>query len=233
MRLFGDYPNGMNRARFLLVRFRMPVLLSLAFHAVLLTSWNGAYLPEANRLGVLRATVAPSAESLPLLNTKSPTRREAAPESTVPSMRSPRVATSRGTADPAQSSSGNSGAQSFATTPTAGAHDENGLDVRSDGGAEGHAARQYRLALAREAARFRRYPIEAQVQRWQGTVTLSVTLEAAGEPAVGVETSSGYPALDAEGVSVLRRAVANASVPMDLRGGSYRVSVPLRFSLDD
>lgn len=68
---------------------------------------------------------------------------------------------------------------------------------------------------------------------WQGTVGLSVSLEAQGVVLVAVETTSGFPALDAEGAAILRQAVANAPVPADLRAGRHRIVVPLRFSLDD
>jgi periplasmic protein TonB len=93
--------------------------------------------------------------------------------------------------------------------------------------------RQYRLALAREARRYKQYPPLARSRGWEGTVELRVEITAGARPSVGLARSSGHEVLDAEALEMMGRAVLLAVVPVSLQGRSFSVPVPVRFALDE
>jgi len=96
----------------------------------------------------------------------------------------------------------------------------------------GDALRQFRLALALEARRFKRYPRLARERGWEGTVEVVVVLGAAGGSA-SLQRSSGYAQLDEQGVEMLNRALAATPVPEALRGREWRLVLPVQFSLEE
>lgn len=101
----------------------------------------------------------------------------------------------------------------------------NGLDA--DG------LRQFRLALAREARRFKRYPPRALEAGWSGTAEVRLTV--AVDAAAGAELirTSGHDVLDEVAVDMLRRAASSAPMPASLRGRAFAVSLPVVFELPD
>lgn len=101
----------------------------------------------------------------------------------------------------------------------------NGLDA--DG------LRQFRLALAREARRFKRYPPRALEAGWSGTAEVRLTV--AVDAAAGAELirTSGHDVLDEVAVDMLRRAASAAPMPASLRGRAFAVSLPVVFELPD
>lgn len=100
-------------------------------------------------------------------------------------------------------------------------------------GVSSDALRDYRMALAIEARRFKRYPPLARERGWEGTAEAAVTAITPGAPQVSLQRSSGYAALDEQTLDMLRRAALATPLPEALRGRDFRVVLPVRFSLDD
>lgn len=93
---------------------------------------------------------------------------------------------------------------------------------------------QYRLALAREARKYRRYPGIARANGWEGDVTVVVTtVSGMPVPVASISTSSGRPVLDRAGLEMIGAALRDVPVPEILRGKEFAVTVPIRFSLDE
>lgn len=94
--------------------------------------------------------------------------------------------------------------------------------------------RQYRLALALEARRFRRYPARALEANLGGTVEVRVAVAAAGAPEdIALAHSSGHELLDDAALDMLRKAAPRTVVPDRLRGRTFVVSLPVVFDLAD
>ena len=94
--------------------------------------------------------------------------------------------------------------------------------------------RQYRLDLAREARRYKRYPPMAREQGEEGVVMLRVRLAgAAALPDVTLLKSSGSPALDADALALVGGAARLTSMPESLRGLSFTLDVPVSYSIRD
>jgi protein TonB len=99
-------------------------------------------------------------------------------------------------------------------------------------GLRADALREYRLALAIEARRYKRYPPLARERGWEGTVEATVSAGSVAVPLVALERSSGHAVLDEQTLEMLRRAVLSTPLPEGLRGRDFRVVVPVRFSLE-
>lgn len=94
--------------------------------------------------------------------------------------------------------------------------------------------RQYKLAVATQAGRFKRYPALARERGWEGAVEVSISLsDEMPWPVVELEKSSGFPALDEQALEMIGRASRSAPIPAGLRGKSLRLVLPVHFSLDD
>lgn len=94
--------------------------------------------------------------------------------------------------------------------------------------------RRYRLNLAREARKFKRFPELARRQGWEGEVSIVVTTIAGHVlPQVSLSQESGFPVLDAAALEMVRLAVPGAEVPESLRGQVFALTLPIRFSLED
>lgn len=93
--------------------------------------------------------------------------------------------------------------------------------------------RQYRMALAIEARRFRRYPALARERGWEGVAEVGVTLDLQGAPQVLLHVSSGHVLLDEAALEMLRQSVRAVPVSAALRGREIRLLLPVRFSLED
>ncbi len=93
--------------------------------------------------------------------------------------------------------------------------------------------RQYRLALAGEARRFRRYPDAARREGITGTAEVRVTVAAAGAARhAELAHSSGHAVLDAAALDMLRQATARALLPESLRGQDFAVLLPVVFEVE-
>lgn len=101
--------------------------------------------------------------------------------------------------------------------------------------AAAHAARvagerEYRLGLAVQARRFKRYPPRAMADGIGGTAEVRVAMAAAA-PAADVQLlrSSGDASLDAAALEMFTRAAARTALPESLRGHDFAVSLPIVF----
>ncbi|MRD73115.1 TonB family protein [Rhodocyclus tenuis] len=99
-------------------------------------------------------------------------------------------------------------------------------------GVSADAMREYRLALAIQARRFKRYPALARERVWEGVAEIAVAGGLAGVPLVSLARSSGYRVLDEQALDMLGRAAQATPLPDALRGREFRLVVPVRFSLD-
>ena len=94
--------------------------------------------------------------------------------------------------------------------------------------------REYRLALASAARRFKRYPALARQNGWEGTVEVALDFGAlAPLPRVQLLRSSGRQALDAQALDMLSQAAAVAALPDGLKARDFRLVLAVQFSLDD
>ncbi len=103
-------------------------------------------------------------------------------------------------------------------------HDAVSLDVMSE----------YRLSLAREARRFKRYPQLARERGWEGVAVISVsTVAGALLPQVGLSQSTGFSLLDDAALELARQAVQVAGLPDALRHRQFAISLPIHYRLSD
>lgn len=94
--------------------------------------------------------------------------------------------------------------------------------------------RGYRLAVASQARRFKRYPAEARASGWTGSTEVRLEIGAEGLPRPAtVSRSSGYDALDRAALAMIDAGAARARLPESLRGREFSVSLPVVFNLDD
>jgi len=92
--------------------------------------------------------------------------------------------------------------------------------------------RQFRLSLAGEARRFRRYPESARQAGLAGTSEVRVAVEAGGGVRhAALSRSSGHEILDQAALDMLRQAAARAVLPDSLRGQSFAVLLPVVFEV--
>lgn len=104
-------------------------------------------------------------------------------------------------------------------------------DSPSDG-LDAEGIRRYRIALAVEARRFKRYPPRALIEDIGGTVEVRVELAAAGQsPRVMLTHSSGHELLDDAALDMVRKAVPRTVVPEALRRQAFAVNLPVVFDL--
>ena len=94
--------------------------------------------------------------------------------------------------------------------------------------------RGYRLAIASQARRFKRYPAQAMAAGWAGTADIRVEVGSDGRPrAATIERSSGHEALDRAALNMIDAGALRASLPESLRGKSFAVALPVVFNLQD
>jgi len=100
-------------------------------------------------------------------------------------------------------------------------------------GADAAGLRQYRLALAGEARRFRSYPETARRAGMAGTAEVRVTVGAGAARQTELARSSGHAILDTAALEMLRAAVARTTLPESLRGREFAVLLPVVFEVED
>lgn len=99
-------------------------------------------------------------------------------------------------------------------------------------GLDAEGLRGFRLALAREARRYKHYPAEAIETGWQGTVEVEVTIRAGGvAKAARLARTSGHALLDSVAVDMITRALATTTVPTVLRDQDLLMTLPVMFEL--
>ncbi|MCX7161789.1 MAG: TonB family protein [Rhodocyclales bacterium] len=107
----------------------------------------------------------------------------------------------------------------------------------TEAGASGEAAdglRGYRLALAAQARRFKRYPAQALASGWAGSADVRVEVGSDGQPhAATLVRSSGHELLDQAALAMMDAGALRARLPESLRGKAFAVVLPVLFNLDE
>lgn len=103
----------------------------------------------------------------------------------------------------------------------------------SERGADAAGLRQYRLALAGEARRFRSYPETARRAGMAGTAEVRVSVAAGAPRQTELARSSGHPILDTAALEMLRAAAASTTLPESLRGQEFAVLLPVVFEVEE
>jgi len=94
--------------------------------------------------------------------------------------------------------------------------------------------RGYRLSVAGEARRFKRYPPQAMAAGWAGTAEVRLEVGGDGRPRPAtVGRTSGHESLDSAALSMVDAGALRARLPETLRGKSFAVVLPVVFNLDD
>src|SRR3989338_3576904 len=97
----------------------------------------------------------------------------------------------------------------------------------TEASASGEAAdglRGYRLAVATQARRFKRYPSQAMASGWEGSADIRVEVGSDGRPrAVTVARSSGREMLDRAALVMIDAGALRARLPDSLRGKAFAV----------
>ena len=222
------------------VKLRYFLLLSATAHAFLL--WEGR-LPLLHRsvaIAPLQATIA-----APIPAVGPDVRHEPVAGRPAKEIVAPRpMRAKRGTgneevavAQPAKPDvAPESGAVTGSLSPDKGGHEAPEFTTATAPPAEGISAdglRRYRLALAREARRFKRYPPLARERGWEGTAEVVAIFGDSLPPRVVLEKSSDHAVLDQQAVAMITQAVQAAELPDSLRGRNFRLVIPVRYGLDD
>lgn len=93
---------------------------------------------------------------------------------------------------------------------------------------------QYRQQLIGVAVRYKRYPLPARDNGWEGDVVVHLEVSASGElAAVKVKKSSGHAVLDDQALEMFRLASPQVPVPATLRGRAFDFDVRAVYSLKD
>ena len=112
-----------------------------------------------------------------------------------------------------------------------------GASLVTDANVSGEAVdglRGYRLALATQARRFKRYPAQAMASGWAGSVDIRVEVGSDGRPRPAtVLRSSGHELLDRAALAMIDAGALRARLPDSLRGKAFAVVLPVVFNLDD
>jgi protein TonB len=94
--------------------------------------------------------------------------------------------------------------------------------------------RGYRLAVASQARRFKRYPAQALASGWEGSA--DVRLEVGGDgraQAATLSRSSGHDLLDRAALAMIDAGAERARVPESLRGRAFAIVLPVVFNLGE
>jgi protein TonB len=107
------------------------------------------------------------------------------------------------------------------------------LAAPTDHGPDAAGLRQYRLALAGEARRFRSYPEAARREGMAGTAEVRVSVGAGVQRQTELVRSSGHAMLDTAALGMLRAAAARTALPESLRGQEFAVLLPVVFEVEE
>ena len=94
--------------------------------------------------------------------------------------------------------------------------------------------RGYRLAVATQARRFKRYPAQAMTYGWAGSTEIRIEVGKDGQPrATTVVRSSGHETLDSAALAMIDAGALRARLPDSLRGKAFAIVLPVVFNLDE
>lgn len=121
-----------------------------------------------------------------------------------------------------------------AATPTPSAAGGSLLTEANASGEVVDGLRGYRLAVASQARRFKRYPAQAMASGWEGSAEIRVEVGSDGRPRTAtVARSSGHELLDRAALAMIDAGALRARLPESLRGKAFAVVLPVVFNLDD
>lgn len=218
---------------------RLAFFVSLVFHLALLLSWR--------QQALLSEPAGHSISRMPNISANLVSRRE---ESAVPSPPSPipvpefrtEVLAKTGS-DPKRSVFGtfspSTATDDIAVTEKSSARHADPVAPPSTASTQHEdpspdGVRQYRLNLAREARRFKRFPQLARDRGWEGAVVVVVsTVAGMPVPQVSLSNSSGYELLDREALELVAQAINTAALPESLRNSPFALTLPIHYRLND
>lgn len=216
--------------RFSLVR---AFAISIACHVLLLwpaaSAWREA-VPSVPLVASLRPLAAPVAPAQPAVASTVVSQRTKSDLAAPPAIvAEPAERRNADTSNETVSSA--TGSKPLVATPTSDPALAVATALPPSEGLNADGLRSFRVALAREVRRYKRYPARADEARWQGTVVLRVSLTASTAPSVQLAESSGYSELDAAALEMLRQALPSARIPASLRERAFSVELPVVFEL--
>lgn len=186
--------------------------------------------PAPKPLSAPRRTASEDRAEPPRERLQLPESPPRAPEAAAAGL--PRVITRNSTEEMPQRSDGGAVRQPHAAVVAVAA--PLAVGAAAEGGLDPEGVRQYRMALATEMRRFKRYPARAMEANLVGTVEVRVSVAAAGAlQEVALAHSSGHESLDDAALDMLRSAAPRTAVPERVRGRSFAVSLPVIFGLED
>jgi protein TonB len=204
--------------------------VSIAFHVLLLwpaaTVWQEA-VPSAPMVASLRPSVAPVAPTPPAI-----VHQRTNPPPTKPRAIVAEQGETRAIDDLSSTPSPVTGSEPEAAPQPPEARPVVASALPASPGVDAEGLRTYRVALAGEARRYKRYPAQAIEAGWSGTTELRISvMPGRPTPAVLVTKSSGYPVLDEAALEMLRRALPATAIPASLRERAFSVELPIVFDL--
>ncbi|MCX7165495.1 MAG: energy transducer TonB [Rhodocyclales bacterium] len=121
-----------------------------------------------------------------------------------------------------------------AAVPAAGSASSLLLTEASASGEAVDGLRGYRLAIATQARRFKRYPAQAMASGSEGSADIRIEVGSDGRPRPAtVIRSSGHELLDRAALAMIDAGAQRARLPESLRGKTFAVVLPVIFNLDD
>lgn len=226
---------------------RFAILASLLLHVLLL--WPAPLRPPAQEARALLQATVRSPQPLPGPELSKPVPSRAVPPAPTPvparsvtpsaqplevprqlSVPAPSVTASASTAAAAPASPVPSSPAAATATAAVGSS----LTANAGSGEALDGLRGYRLAVASQARRFKRYPAEAKASGWTGSTEVRLEVGAEGQPRPAtVSRSSGHEALDRAALTMIDAGAARARLPDSLRGRNFTVTLPVVFNLDE
>lgn len=92
----------------------------------------------------------------------------------------------------------------------------------------------YRIALALQARRFKRYPAQARTEGLGGRAEVKLLVGADGRPQAAVLShSSSHDVLDRAALAMVDASALRVAVPENLRGQAFAVLLPVVFDLSE
>lgn len=194
-------------------------------HAALRTAPPSSASPPPKPAPPRAASPAPTAASAPAPEKSEPRILESSGPVSVPQP-SPLVAEKPTPPPPA--------AAIAAAAPSGAAGGTAALSEASASGAALDGLRGYRLAVASQARRFKRYPPRATASGWEGSAEIRLEVASDGQPrAAIVQRSSGHELLDQAALAMIDAGAQRARLPENLRGKAFAVVLPVVFNLEE
>ena len=221
--------------------FRYALLCSVAFHALLLLFFTD----------FLRLTVTNSSQATPVIAAQLHRPNPVAADESDIAARSPQearpIAISRAGPSPEKilsvqsakppslsDAGSNSSAQLANDNSVASGAPPTKADAPSPEVPDADDLRTYRLNLAREAGRYKRYPAIARERGLEGVVVVVVSTRAGvALPQVSLSQGSGEAVLDRQALEMVSLAVRYATMPDSLRQRDFGIDLPIHFLMDE